>query len=57
MNFLDMALSVTICTLEALGMAAVACYQEDAENHIGVLWLKLKTHATFLFYLCSFIAG
>lgn len=54
MNFLNTALVVTICTLEALG---VACQEQDAENHIGVLWIKLKTHATFLFYLCSSIAG
>lgn len=52
-----MALTVTICTLEALWVVAVAYYEEAAENHIGVLWLKLKTHASFLVYLSTFISG
>lgn len=52
-----MALMVTTCTLEVLRVIAVTYYEEAAENHIGVLWLKLKTHAGFLVYLSSFISG
>lgn len=55
--FLNMALTVTICTLEALWVVALAYYKEAAENHIRVLWLKLKTHAGFLVYLFSLISG